>query len=63
MKRFMSGETTASPIVEVRSTRMKIVAIDDGPAMRDVRVVVIDDSPVVVPIVPPVGPTPAEATE
>src|SRR6201998_825325 len=42
---------------------VKIISIDDGRAVRDVRVVVVDDSPVVVPIVSPVVPTPAEAAE
>ena len=40
---------------------MKTIAVDDRPAVRDVRVVVVDDSAVVVPIVSPVVPTPAEA--
>src|SRR5437879_2842114 len=50
-------------MIEVCSTRMKTVAIDDGPAMRDVGVVVVDDSPVVMPIISPVVPTPAEAAK
>jgi hypothetical protein len=47
--------------VEVHSTRMKTIAIHDSPAMRDVRVVVVDDSPIVMPIESPMVPTPAEA--
>ena len=63
MKSFMPAKSSAGPLVEVHSTRMKIIAIDDSPAVRDVRVVVIDNSPVVAPIVPPVAPTPAEAAK
>jgi hypothetical protein len=48
-------------MIEVRSTRMKIIAVDDSPAMRDERVVVVDDSPAAVPIESPTVPTPAEA--
>jgi hypothetical protein len=48
-------------VIEVHSTRMKTIAIDDRPAMRDVRVVVVDDSPIVMPIESPMVPTPAEA--
>jgi hypothetical protein len=47
-------------MIEVRSTRMKTVAVDDSPAMRDERVVVIEDSPAAVPIESPIVPTPAE---
>ena len=50
-------------MIEVRSARTKTVAIDDRPAVRDVGVVVVDDSPVVVPIVSPVVPTPAESAK
>src|ERR1700758_1243873 len=42
---------------------VKIISINDGRAVRDVRVVVVDDPPVVVPIVSPVVPTPAEPAE
>ena len=62
-KSFMAAKSSAGPRIEVRWSRMKIIAIDDSPAMRDVRVVVVDDSPVVVPIVSPVVPTPAEAAK
>lgn len=48
-------------MIEVRSSRLKTISIDDGPAMRDVGVVIVDDSAVVVPIVSPVVPTPTEA--
>src|SRR5580700_5466786 len=63
MKRFMSAETAAGPMVEVCSNRMKTIAVDDGSAMRDVRVVVVDDSPAVMPIESPVVPTPSEAAK
>ena len=63
MKSFMPAKSSAGPMVEVRSTRMKTVAVDNGPAVRDVRVVVVDDSPVVVPIVSPMVPAPAEAAK
>jgi hypothetical protein len=49
--------------IEVPSVRIKIIAIDDGPAMRDERVVVEDDSPAAVPIEIPMVKTPAEAGE
>jgi hypothetical protein len=53
-------------MIEVRSTRMKTIvvddsAIDDSRAMRDERVVVVEDSPAAVPIESPTVPTPAEA--
>jgi hypothetical protein len=48
-------------MIEVPSRRIKTIAIDDCPAMRNVRVVVVLDSPVMVPIVSPMMPTPAEA--
>ena len=49
--------------IEVPSVRIKIIAIDDGPAMRDERVVVEDDSPAAAPIEIPMVKTPAEAGE
>jgi hypothetical protein len=48
-------------MIEARSRRIRTIAVDDGPAMRNVRVVVEFDSPAVVPIVSPTVPTPAEA--
>src|ERR1035438_8719994 len=39
MRRFLSAETAAGLTVEVCSTRLKAVAVNDGAAMRDVRVV------------------------
>jgi hypothetical protein len=48
-------------VIEVRSTRMKTIAVDDSGAMRDKRVVVVDDSPAAVPIESPTVPAPAEA--
>ena len=62
-KSLMSVETSAmriAGILEVASIP-KIVAIDYRPAMRNVGVVVVDNSPIVVPIVSPMVPTPAEA--
>ena len=47
--------------IKVPPCRIETVAIDDGSAMRNVRVVVVFDSPAVVPIVSPTVPTPAEA--
>ena len=41
--------------------RMKVIAIDDRPAMRDVCVVVVDHPSATVPIVAPIVPAPAEA--
>jgi hypothetical protein len=56
--------TTGVSMIEVRSTRMNIIAIDDSLAMRDVRVVVVDDPPAfMAPIISPVMPTPAEAAK
>jgi hypothetical protein len=49
--------------IEVSSVRIKIIAIDYGPAMRDERVVVEDDSPAAAPIEIPMVKTPAEARE
>jgi hypothetical protein len=42
---------------------VKVISIDDGRAVRDVRVVVVDDSSLVVPIVSPMVPTPGEPAE
>jgi hypothetical protein len=50
-------------MVEVCSNRMKTIAVDDGSAMRDVRVVVVDDSPAAVPTVSPIVPSPAKAAK
>lgn len=64
MRSPMTSEATAvnaRAMIEVPSTRMKIIAIDDRPAMRDKRVVVVDHSPAAVPIVAPTVPAPAEA--
>jgi hypothetical protein len=66
MKRLMPTKTSAMRIgamIGVRSTSTKTIAIDDRPAMRDVRVVVVYDSPIVVPIVSPMAPAPAEAAK
>jgi hypothetical protein len=50
-------------MVEAHSTPMKTVSVSDRRAMRDVRVVVVDDSPAVVPIESPIVPAPAEAAK
>ena len=63
LKPSMSADTAAGPIIGVRSTRMKTIAIDDSRAVRDVRVVVVDHSSAVVPIESPIVPTPAEAAK
>ena len=66
MKCLMPGKTSAVRIgrmVEVHSTRTKTIAVDDRPAMRNVRVVVVDDSPTAVPIESPIVPSPAEAAK
>jgi hypothetical protein len=62
-KPLISVKTSTMRIgmIEVRSSRMKTIAIDDGPAMRNVCVVVVFDSAAVAPIVSPTVPTPAEA--
>lgn len=63
-KSLMASKTSPMGIggmIKVPSCRIKAVAIDDGPAMRDVRIVIEFDSPAVVPIVSPAVPTPAEA--
>ena len=62
-KRFMPAETSAGTMSEVPLTRMKSITVDDRPAMRDVRVVVVDHSPAAVPIVIPMVPTPPEAAK
>ena len=62
----MAPRTSAMGIggmIKVPSCRIETTAIDDGPAMRNVRVVVVDDSPAAVPIEPPIVPTPAKAPE
>jgi hypothetical protein len=56
-----TGVNVRAMIEVVHSSRTKIIAVDDRPAMRDERVVVVDDSPAAVPIVSPTVPTPAEA--
>jgi membrane-bound ClpP family serine protease len=64
MRSLMTSEATAVNVrgmIEVRSTRMKTIAIDDSPAMRNERVVVVDDSSAAVPVEAPTVPTPAEA--
>src|SRR6202021_1033512 len=43
--------------------RTKVITIDDRPAMRDVRVVVVNHPSAAVPIVAPIGPAPAEAAK
>src|SRR5205085_4325809 len=63
MKCVVSTKTATRPRIEIRSTRMKAVAVGDGAAVRYVGVVVVDDPPAVAPIVSPVVPTPAEAAE
>ena len=50
---------TGAPIE--RPSRTETIAIDDGPAVRDVRIVVVDDSAAAAPIKSPIVPTPAEA--
>src|ERR1700692_3545691 len=57
------GAGAIDAMVEVRSTRTKIAPIDDGPAMRNVGVVVVTYSSAAAPIVSPMGPTPAEAAK
>ena len=52
--------TKAAAMVEVG---VKVVAINDRPAMREVRVVVVDDSAAVMPVVPPVVPAPPKAAK
>ena len=49
--------------IEVHSTRMKTIAIHDSPAVGYVRVVVVDDPPIVMPIESPMVPTPAVAAK
>ena len=51
-------------MIEVRSARIKTIAVDNSSAMGDVRVVVVDDPPAfVAPIISPVIPSPAEAAK
>ena len=47
----------------VKTAVIETIAVDDCPAMRDIRVVVILYSPAVVPIESPIVPTPAEAAK
>ena len=64
MHSLMTGKAATVNVrgmIEVRSTRTKVIAIDDSPAMRDERVVVVDDSSAAVPIESPTVPTPPEA--
>src|SRR5579863_7117793 len=53
----------AGAAAEARSPAAEAVPIDDGRAVRDIRVVVVNDSPAVMPIVPPMAPAPAEPAE
>jgi hypothetical protein len=65
-KTLMSVKTSTMRIdmVEVRSARMKTIAVDNCSAMGDIGVVVVDDPPAfVAPIISPVMPTPAEAAK
>jgi hypothetical protein len=65
MHSFMTSKATTNVtvcgMIEVRSARMKTIAINDSPAMRDERVVVVENSPTAAPIESPTVPTPAEA--
>src|SRR5580704_4440716 len=49
--------------IEVLAVGAKIIAIDDRSAVRDVGIVVVDDSPGAVPVVTPMVPSPAKAAE
>jgi hypothetical protein len=65
-KPLMPGKAVATKIagmIEVRASRIKTIAIDDGTAMRNVSIVIEFDSPAVMPIISPSVPTPAEACE
>src|SRR5258707_9459643 len=62
-KPFMCANAAAGPMVEVHSTGVKTVAVDNRRAVREVRVVVVDDSAVVAPIESPMAPTPTKAAE
>src|SRR5437667_9805111 len=66
MKAFMPVRSSAAKtgaLINIRSTRMKIIAIDDRPAIRDESVVVENGSPAVMPIESPMVKTPAETAE
>ena len=58
-----NSSTKITGMIEVRSTRMKTITIDDSRAVGAIRVVVVNDSPAMVPIESPIVPTPAEATK
>src|ERR1700730_16567966 len=53
----------AGAMVEGPSRRVKAIPIEDAPAVRNVGVVVVDHSPVVMPIVSPMVPAPAESAK
>jgi len=66
MKPLMSVKISTMKIgmIEVRSARIKTIAVDNSSATGDVCVVVVDDPPpFVAPIISPVMPTPAEAAK
>ena len=59
----MAVKAPAMSIGSMIVVRVKVISIDDSPAVRNVGVVVVNDSDVVVPIVIPMVPTPAEAAK
>src|SRR5580700_6319187 len=57
------GTAKARRTIEVGASRLKVVAIDDRPAMGDVRIVVVDHPSSAVPIEAPIVPAPTEAAK
>ena len=65
MNRLAPGETSVrtEAAVKIHSTGMKVVPVDDGRAVREIRVVVKFNSAVMAPIEIPMVPSPTEAAE
>ena len=58
-----TSAATTGATIEARPAGMEIIAIDDSPATRDIRVVVVNDPAAVMPIESPMVPAPAEPAE
>ena len=59
----VAGTAKARGSVKVATSRPKIIAIDDGPAVGDVRIVVVNRPAAAMPIETPMAPAPTEAAK
>jgi hypothetical protein len=62
-KPLTAGRSAAAFMVEVHSTGLETVAVDDRSAMGDICVVVIDNPAVMAPVESPMAPPPAKAAK